>query len=360
MELTRRRLIALLGAGVGAQACASLAPGVASPSVDSNAPAAEDPLDAIASRIISGGPSPDGIPPIERPAYQSRQEADKIWKDDAVVDGVIIGGAPRAYPRFITVWHEIVNETVAGEPVSITYCPLTGSTVVFAGRLADGRATTFGTSGRLYNSNLVMYDRATKSLWPQLLGVAVAGERTGERLRELPLAVTTTYGRWKARYPDTLVLSTETGHLRAYGTWPYGDYDTGPQLIFPVSARDERFHPKKLVVGVRTGGEALAIAKEELLARRVLNVELGGAALVALADPDLAALRVFRRDTQRGAVRFAMSGDAIVDEETRSRWSAEGEAMGGAFAGTRLERVSAFDVQWFAWYAFYPRTRVLP
>lgn len=358
MEFTRRRLIALMGAGIGAQACAALAP--ATP--DASAPAAsavEDPLDTIASRIVSGGPAPDGIPPVERPAYLERREADKVWKDDVVVDALILGGVPRAYPRFITVWHEIVNETSDGEALSITYCPLTGSAVVFAGRLSDGRPTSFGTSGRLYNSNLVMYDRATKSLWPQLLGVAVTGERKGERLRELPLAVTTTYGRWKARYPDTLVLSTETGHLRAYGTWPYGDYDTSPQLLFPVAARDERFHSKKVVVGVRAGGDALAIAKVEFLARRVANVELGGTALVALADPGLAAVRVFRRETPRGAVRFAPSGDAVVDEETRSRWSAEGEAVAGELAGARLERVSAFDVQWFAWYAFYPKTSVL-
>jgi hypothetical protein len=123
-------------------------------------------------------------------------------------------------PRFITVWHEIVNEIAGGKPISVTYCPLTGSTLVFAGELADGRATTFGTSGMLDNSNLVMYDRVTKSMWPQLLGVAVRGERKGERLRGIGGAVTTTFGRWKTKFPSGVVLSRDTGHARAYGTWP--------------------------------------------------------------------------------------------------------------------------------------------
>lgn len=349
-RLDRRTLLRLVATAAVAQACAPAA-NVPPSSVD-------DPLDAVAGAIMSGGPPPDGIPPIERPQYVSAAAGSR-WRDDAIVEGVIVDGQPRAYPRPITVWHEIVNETIGGKPVSITYCPLTGSALVFSGELAGGRTTTFGTSGKLYNSNLVMYDRATSSLWPQLLGLAVSGERKGERLRELPLAVTTTWGRWKARYPETLVLSAETGHLRTYGVSPYGDYDTSSGIIFPVKPTDERYHPKKVVVGVRAGGEAIAIRKQEFASRRVANIELGGEALVATHDAALDAIRVFKRTTAKGEVRFTVRDDAVVDEQTGSRWSPEGRATAGELANLQLERVNAYDVMWFAWFAFNPRTSVL-
>jgi hypothetical protein len=281
-----------------------------------------DELDEISQLITSGGPPPDGIPPVEKPIYISIDEASKQWNDDAVVDAFVIDGEPRAYPRFITVWHEIVNESAAGKPISITYCPLTGSTLVFSGALPDGRTTTFGTSGMLYNSNLVMYDRATKSMWPQLLGVAVRGERKGDRLSEVGGAVTTTFGRWKAKFPNGLVLSKNTGHARAYGTWPYGDYATAAGVMFPVRYTDDHFHPKKIVVGVRAGGAALAIPKDEFVAqRKEQRIQVGGREMVATYDAELDAVRVLARGPD--------------------------------------EPASAYEVMWFAWYAFNPKTEVL-
>src|SRR5262245_59589288 len=167
-DMRRRRLLLVSTAALAA-ACA---PRVDLPPSKAAVSAQPDDLDESSHMITSGGPPPDGIPPVEKPAYISTAEASKQWNDDALVDAFVIDGQPRAYVRFITVWHEIVNEAVGGKPITITYCPLTGSTLVFSGVLADGRATTFGTSGMLYNSNLVMYDRATQSMWPQLLGVA--------------------------------------------------------------------------------------------------------------------------------------------------------------------------------------------
>jgi hypothetical protein len=316
MKLGRRRLLLVSGAALAA-ACAPRVdlPGSAA------APSDSDELDEISRAIQSGGPPPDGIPPVDRPTYVSIAEASKQWRDDALMDTVTIDGQARAYPRFITVWHEIVNESADGGPIAITYCPLTGSTLVFSGQLADGRTTTFGTSGMLSNSNLVMYDRATKSMWPQLLGVAVRGDRKGERLAEIGGAVTTTFGRWKAKFPDGVVLSKETGHARAYGTWPYGDYDTSSTVMFPVRATDDRFHRKKIVVGIRVNGAALAIPKDEFAQRREASIDVGGRALVARYDVELDAVRVLDRRT--------------------------------------LEAVSAYNVMWFAWYAFNPKTEVL-
>ncbi len=320
MRLGRRRFLAASTAALAA-ACAprvDLPPAGDAPSASG---AAADELDQISQAITSGGPPPDGIPPVEKPSYIAIAEASKQWSDDAIVDTFTINGQARADPRFITVWHEIVNENAGGNPIAITYCPLTGSALVFSGQLADGRTTTFGTSGMLYNSNLVMYDRATKSMWPQLFGVAVRGERKGERLTELGGAVTTTFGRWKAKFPGGVVLSKETGHARAYGTWPYGDYDTSSGLMFPVRATGDQFHQKKIVVGIRVNGAALAIPKAEFAQRREAKIEVGGRELVAQYDTDLDAVRVLDRRT--------------------------------------LEPVSAYDVMWFAWFAFNPKTEVL-
>lgn len=280
-----------------------------------------DELDEISSRIMSGGPPPDGIPPIEKPRYIPIADASGKWKEDDVVDAFAIDGQPRAYPRMITVWHEIVNETLEGKPVAITYCPLTGSTLVFSGVLADGTTTTFGTSGQLYNSNLVMYDRATDSYWPQLFGTAVRGARKGESLRALPGAVTTTFGRWKRKHADGVVLSTDTGFARSYGVSPYGSYDTDSGVIFPIRPEDDRFHPKKVVVGVRWNGAALAIPKEEHRQRREATAEIGGRRIVARYDEELDTVRVLDRAT--------------------------------------TEPLVAYDVMWFAWYAFNPKTEVL-
>jgi uncharacterized protein DUF3179 len=167
-----------------------------------------------------------------------------------------------------------------------------------------------------------MYDRATKSWWPQLFGVAVRGDLKGQRLTEIGGAVTTTFGRWKAAFPRGVVLSRETGHPRAYGTWPYGDYDTAGGAMFPVRYSDDRFPPKKIVVGVRSNGAALAVPKDEFAAARAeRKLEVGGRDLLARYDPDLDAVRVLDRRSE--------------------------------------EPVSAYNVMWFAWYAFNPRTEVL-
>lgn len=360
MELTRRRLLHLAGGSLAAQACGTLPFGQRPVTL-------ADGVDALAKRMVWGGQGPDAIPPIEGAQYERIADATSKFDDESVVDGLVFSRGDTsvavAYPRLITVWHEIVNEEVGGEPVAITYCPLTGSTVVFSGRLPDGRPTTFGTSGNLLNSNLVMRDRTSGTLWSQLLGVGLDGALEGERLRELPVGVTTTLGRWRQRYPETRVLTVQAGigqRLRPYGTSPYGDYDTSPRIIFPVEARDDRFHPKKVVVGLRLGEAALAIPKQELLAKdELVEVEIAGEPLLVVPDAELGVLRVFRRRFPRFTLRFARRGAAIVDDQTGTSWDREGCAVEGELRGARLAAVNAFDVQWFAWYAFYPKTAVL-
>lgn len=322
-------------------------------------------LEDFAKNIQSGGPPKDGIPPIDRPKYVSAGEAEKFLKPNDIVFGLDYRGVVKAYPQKILVWHEIVNEQVTGEKLSITYCPLTGSVVGFRGRSkASSDWLTFGTSGKLVNSNLLMYDRQTDSEWPQILGAAINGPSKGTGLEEIPL-VWTNWARWRARYANTQVLSTDTGYFRSYGRDPYGSYERagtyydsgGP--FFPIMTQDNRFPLKKVVIGVKATGQRLAISKDDLQARKVANLNLSGTPIVALYDSDLDVARVFVRSAGTTVLTFRSNGGRLVDETTGSIWTGEGRAKEGRLAGTQLKQVSSFDVMWFAWKAFFPESVVV-
>lgn len=364
-KLSRRAFLASLGALVGGY---SARPGVLPLAAAQQGPralaAATWSLEDFAKNIQAGGPPKDGIPPIDRPKYVPAADAEKFLRAGDVVFGLEYGDALKAYPQKILVRHEIVNEEVAGEKISITYCPLTGSTVGFKGwSRVDRAALTFGTTGKLVNSNLLMYDRQSDSQWPQILGVAIAGPNKGVVLEEIPL-VWTTWGRWRGTYPQSLVLSTDTGFFRAYGSDPYGSYDRsgtyydsgGP--FFPVMADDQRFPAKRVVVGVKANGAVLAIPKLAVEQRRAINTTLGGVPLVALHDEQLAAVRVFARRAGTDVLTFRREGNLLVDDQTGGSWTATALCQGGRLAGTQLPILPAYDVMWFAWYAFYPGTAV--
>ena len=276
--------------------------------------------------IQSGGPPVDGIPPIEHPQYHSMEEADFTIKDEDIVFIVEVEEGIFVYPQSILVWHEIVNETFGGEKVSITYCPLTGSAIGYKGRLEEIE-TDFGTSGKLINSNLVMYDRETDSYFPQILGIAVEGELKGQRLEEFPV-LWTTWGRVKENYEEARVLTERTGFVRDYTQDPYGSYIDSDgyyfsnALVFPVMHEDDRFDRKEVMIAGRIGDEPFAILKSALAQENTLRFTLGEHSLVAYYDEDLDTARVFRED--------------------------DGEE----------EFVNSYDVMWFAWYAFFPETMV--
>ncbi|MEE9173770.1 MAG: DUF3179 domain-containing protein [Thermoplasmata archaeon] len=314
--------------------------------------------------IRGGGPPKDGIPSIDSPRFMSAEAASDFLKPTDIVFGLDYRGVRRAYPQRILVWHEIANDRPSGRGLSITYCPLTGSQIAFELPTASA-SETLGVSGNLVNSNLLMYDRVTDSNWPQILGTAINGQRCASVLAEVPL-IWTTWDRWRQRHPDTDVLTTETGFLRDYNRDPYGLYNPDPHgyyrndnLIFPVMNRSDRFPPKKVVYGVKVGDEQLAIPAEEFHAVRVKNVALGGAPLVALQDGDLDVVRVFRREVEGSPLTFQHAGGRILDAESETLWSPEGVGLEGSFRGTALTPVSAVNVMWFAWYAFYPGTQVL-
>lgn len=292
--------------------------------------------------VRSGGPPKDGIPAVDQPHFLSA--ADATLDDADRVIGLYYRGEARAYPQRILVWHEIVNDEVGGEPLSITYCPLTGTALGF--KRGD---TEFGVSGKLVNSNLVMYDRATDSEWPQILGVSIDGPVTGRGLVEIRV-VWTTWGAWRARHPDTKVLSEQTGFVRNYRHDPYGSYNPldgyyrpDSQRLFPVMHEDKRFPPKTPVFGVRGPGGALAITLEALRDEGVVDVTLGETHYTVIYDPQLETGWAFL-NPQRESI------DAALLEFT-----AEGLTGPGMAA---LEPINGFEAMWFAWVAFYPETTV--
>lgn len=214
------------------------------------------------NEILSGGPPKDGIPSIDSPKFISAVEANFL--DDADVGlGLSLNGEDRFYPYQILVWHEIVNDQVGDTPVLVTYCPLCATGIVFERRVR-GEVQEFGVSGRLWQSNLLMYNRADdESLWSQVLGEAVVGAHTGDRL-PIVRSSTVRFGDWVKEHPNTKVLSRDTGTVRLYGQDPYGDYYTSESVSFGATFRDERLHPKAFVLGVELDGSFKAYHKDAL------------------------------------------------------------------------------------------------
>lgn len=214
-----------------------------------------------ADEIFGGGPPRDGIPALTNPRFTSVAEVDWLDTDDRLI-AIEIDGEAKAYPLRILNWHEIVNDRVAGTPVVVTYCPLCGTGMVFDPRV-DGRRLEFGVSGLLYNSDVLMYDLETKSLWSQIERHAVTGEMLGAQLESLP-AVHTTWRHWSEQNPEGLVLSRDTGHARDYDRDPYLLYSNSPRTMFPVNHSDDRLAAKVLVLGIEIDGATTAFPLDQL------------------------------------------------------------------------------------------------
>lgn len=269
------------------------------------------------NKLLSGGPPKDGIPSIDRPKFISVEEASKFVKDDELVLGINLNGDKRAYPFQILVWHEIVNDVVDDKPVVITYCPLCGTGIAYE-RTINNEPIEFGVSGLLYNSDLVMYDRKTDTLWDQATGRAIVGELTGMKLKQVPID-TVTWGDWKKLHPDTKVLSRETGFIRSYGRIPYGDYDTSSSIYFPVENEDLRLHPKEVIFGIEINGKFKAYTEEDLKKLKKIEDTFNGVTLI-----------VERSDSGIVTVKNKDTNEEIIP-------------------------VRAF---WFAWFAFHPDTEL--
>ena len=305
-------------------------------------------------KIRSGGPPKDGIPSIDDPKFVKANEAEFLFDNDVVI-GLEINGETKAYPLPILVWHEIVNDNVGGTPVAVTYCPLCFTTQVFD-RTINGEEVEFGTSGKLYNSNLVMYDRLTESYWSQALGTAIVGELAGFELNKIPFDVIT-WEDWKTLHPDTLVLSTDTGHFRPYGVDPYGSYYTDPRILFPVANKDDRLTPKTLVIGFHQGNLYKAYKQNDVESSQVINDEILDKPILLISQFTGNA-RAFERTINDQILEFAYLDGKLVDLQTQSSWSYDGVAISGPLEGTELTRMITDPGFWFSWAAFHPETEV--
>jgi hypothetical protein len=251
--------------------------------------------------IVGGGPPMDGIPSIDNPDFISVSDVDYV-EDDELGIAFSRGGTNRFYPYHILVYHEIVNDVIDGTRVLVTYCPLCLSGIVFD-PLVDGERVEFGTSGKLWQSNLVMYDRKTGSYWSQILGQAIVGDMAGEQLEILPSDVVR-YSNWKRAHPDGEVLSRETGAFRFYGQDPYGDYYTSDRLIFSVQASDERLELKDYVLGIVVNGNAKAYYPPSVKRDGEVVDNFQGKQIVAQYDEDLDVVHLFERDASGQQVRI--------------------------------------------------------
>jgi len=210
------------------------------------------------NQIVSGGPGKDGIPALTNPRIVTPGEGDSFLQEDDLVLGAIVNGEARAYPHGILWWHEIVNDVLGGKPILVTFCPLTGSGIVYDPEV-DGRGLNFGVSGLLFDNNLILFDRSTDSLWSQMRLEAICGPFQGTRPKLLPV-VQATWAAWKSLHPETTVVSFNTGFRRNYDAYPYGSYDQigNEQLLFPQSTVDRRLPLKETVLGVVHEGLARA------------------------------------------------------------------------------------------------------
>ncbi len=322
--------------------------------------------------LRSGGPPPDGIPALDHPRFEPTPMVTWLHDHEPVL-AFDLGHESRVYPVQVLIWHEIVNDTVAGIPVTVSYCPLCNSAIAFDRRLGS-RVLDFGTSGRLYRSDLVMYDRQTDSLWVQFLGQAVAGRLTGSKLAEYPVS-TVSWGDWRHAHPAGLVLSRDTGFDRPYGQNPYFGYDDVHTQPFLLDRRaDPRLAAKTRVLGINRTGVAVAITFARLRRDHVRELDVAGRVVVWLAGGTTSGLDA---DTVAGGRDVGATGafDPILngrhlhftaipagrfqDQETHSTWNVLGRAVAGPLAGQQLQPVTHVDTFWFAWSIFVPTATLI-
>lgn len=323
--------------------------------------------------IRSGGPPPDGIPPIDSPQFESVQDAASWLQDQSPVIALVIAGDARAYPLAILTWHEIANDVVGDVPVAVTFCPLCNSAIVFDRRVGDA-TLRFGVSGNLRNSDLIMWDDQTQSWWQQLDGEGIVGVYTGTQLTMLPSQVIG-FGDFAASFPDGQVLSRRTGYDRSYGANPYPGYDSAQTPFLFEGELDNRLAATAHVLGALINGQAVAYPFSLLRERPVINDTVGEIDVVVFwQDGATSALdqrsidqsrpvgsaAMYERQLNGRTLTFFLDEQGVIrDEQTNSAWNMFGRAVEGELAGTQLRQEIAGPFFWFAWAAFRPQTLIV-
>ena len=308
-----------------------------------------------------GGVKVSGIPALDHPATVTADKAAYL-SDSDVVFGFFRNGEARAYPKRILAWHELAWDKVGGEEITLVYCTLCGTVIPYSSEVG-GRVIKFDTSGLLYQSNKLLFDDLTFTLWSSLTGEPVVGRMAGSgtRLTSMPI-VTTTWGEWRALHPETTVLSLDTGHERDYDEGAaYAEYFSGDDLMFAVSEQDSRLNNKDEILAIRFprrdgGDDALAISVDFLAQNRLFQTDFSGRQLLVLTSP-AGANRVYAAP---GVTFVERVGERQVRDSEGGIWVVDEDAIvpidnpGGA-----LPRLTAFRAFWFGWYAQYPDTQLI-
>jgi hypothetical protein len=308
------------------------------------------------NEVRDGGPGKDGIPAITGSDFGSPGEVNYLSDDDLVL-GFVDGNDVRAYPHSILDWHEIINDNTENHSLAVIYCPLTGTGIGWD-RVLDGKETTFGVSGLLYNTNIIPYDRETDSNWSQLLLKSVNGKLKGTTAKTYNL-FETTWKTWKQMYPSTKVVTMQTGYNRNYGRYPYGSYKTSDNLIFPISNNDPRLKPKERVLGVIIDEKAKAYKFDKTASgNKVIGDSFQGTKLVVIKNANANFIVAFKRvlpdGTELGFEAVQNQLPVILKDNEGTTWDVFGRGISGPRAGAQLETVPQMMGYWFAFPAFYP------
>ncbi|MDW7754496.1 MAG: DUF3179 domain-containing protein [Brevefilum sp.] len=323
--------------------------------------------------ILSGGPPKDGIPSIDDPKFIRVEDANEWIGTLEPIIQVSINQEVKGYPIQILTWHEIVNDTVGGVPVVVTFCPLCNTAIAFE-RTVDNQVLDFGTTGRLRFSNLIMYDRQTETWWQQGTGEGIVGSLTGTQLEFVPAAMIS-WEEFKNANPDSLVLSRETGYVRSYGRNPYVGYDNinNPPFLYQGPTTPGQLPPVARVLALEFDGEAAAYPYQILSEVNVVNDRVGDQDVAIFWAPgtasaldtsvieegqDVGSAIAYDRNIDGQLLTFEYDGENIIDAQTGSTWDILGRAVSGPLSGTQLSEVVSVNHLWFSWAAFKPETRI--
>lgn len=305
------------------------------------------------NEVADGGPGKDGIPSIDNPIFVSASEATNLSNDELIV-GVKIGNEAKAYPHFILDWHEIVNDQFGESNLSLSYCPLTGTAFLWPSQVANV-STSFGTSGLLYNSNLILYDRATDSNWSQMRIQCVNGSQIGTKPQTLNI-IETNWATWKAMYPNSEVLTTQTGFNRPYNTYPYGNYKTNHDFfLFQPSILNPELPNKKRVFTLIDEDMSKVYKFEDFAGGKVIKDFFNGKTYLIVGNENV--INAFALGSQFSNLDFSYSfnnSEIFFNDNEGNGWSIFGRAISGPRINTQLSTPTKVTSMWFAVAVFYP------